>query len=285
MKFMANRPAISRALGTMVAYGFVKGDVGVDLEIARRIDATCLEILPDWRNRPDPKSLRTRAADAGLWVHSAHGAWGGQAILSDRVDLGSTDASTWRNSVDDLKRCVDWLNEAGGRHLVVHPGGLSSADQFDARRDALIRGLVELADHAAGANTLICVENMPPGVQPGSRMADLFAVVVAIGRPEVRLCLDTGHANMVSGTAEETRAAGELLATTHVHDNSGSDRHEPPGSGTIDWNDWVESLDDIGYRGPIMLECIRHLRSQPSSITPEFLALLRSICSAVRPIG
>ncbi len=87
------------------------------------------------------------------------------------------------------------------------------------------------------------------------------------------LALDTGHANLTATAAEETLAAGSLLATTHVHDNNGrQDSHEPPGHGTVDWADWGRALDQIRYGGPILLECIRSLRHNPSSYRPEVLA-------------
>src|SRR5436309_956891 len=100
---------IVRPLGTMVAYGFERGQIEVDLAIADRLGATCLEILPDWSRLPDPGVMRTLAGDRGFAIHSAHGCWGGQSIAAPRVDLGSTDPSTWQASVDDLKRCLDWL--------------------------------------------------------------------------------------------------------------------------------------------------------------------------------
>ena len=140
---------------------------------------------------PTPGRLRAPVADAGLSIHSAHGCWGGQTIRAPRVDLGSCDPTTHLASVDDLKRCVDWLAEAGGRYLVVHPGGLSEPDQADARRDALARGLIELAEHARGPGMILGLENMPPGVHPGSRMADLFDLICELDRPE--LALDARH--------------------------------------------------------------------------------------------
>ena len=86
---------------------------------------------------------------------------------------------------------------------------------------------------------MICVENMPPGVHPGSRMADLAALLVELAEPGLALALDTGHANLGEGVVHETVAAGSLLATTHVHDNNGrQDSHLPPGHGTIDWAAW-----------------------------------------------
>lgn len=277
-------PEPVRPLGTMVAFGFARGDVSVDLAIAHQLGATVLEILPDWRTYPDPKRLRARAGGAGLSVHSAHGCWGGQSIRAPRVDLGETDRNGHAASVDDLKRCVDWLCEAGGRFLVVHPGGLSSVEESPGRRDALTRGLVALADHARGARVVVCVENMPSGVHPGSRMADLASIVSDIDRPEVALALDTGHANITSTARAETLAAKGLLKTTHVHDNDGrQDSHLPPGLGTVDWEGWVRALDEIGYVGPVMLECIRHLRRFPETLTDDLLERLSLLTGTPRP--
>lgn len=280
---MTIQGAIRRTLGTMVVHGFPRGDLAVDLAIAGRLGARVLEILPHWPAYPDPRELRNRTLDLGFVIHSAHGCWGGQSIRASRVDLASLDPATWQASLDDLGRCVDWLAEAGGSFLVVHPGGLSDAVDAPARAEALARGLVALADHAGVDGPTICVENMPPGVHPGSRMADLFGLVDAIGRPEIRLALDTGHARIAEGVDEATLAAGRLLATTHVHDNNGrSDAHLPPGLGTIDWDAWLVGLDRIDYRGPIMLECIKHLRSDPASLDDALLDRLGKLCRSGR---
>ncbi len=276
---MTIQAEIRRTLGTMVVYGFPRGDVAIDLAIATGLGAEVLEILPHWPAFPDPVALKARVADAGLAIHSAHGCWGGQTIRAPRVDLGSLDAATWSASLADLARCVDWLALAGGSCLVVHPGGLSDPEEAPRRREALATGLIALADHARGTGVTLCVENMPPGVHPGSRMTDLFALVDGLGRPEVALALDTGHAHIAEGAEAATLAAGRLLATTHVHDNNGrSDSHLPPGLGSIEWEAWVLGLDRIGYRGPIVLECIKHLRSRPDCLDRELLDRLRKMC-------
>jgi sugar phosphate isomerase/epimerase len=261
-----------RSLGIMVTYGFPDIELEAELALASRLGAELLEILPEWGRLPAAARMREGAVAQGLTIHSAHGCWGRRTIRALRVDLGSTEAATHRESVEDLKRCVDWLAEAGGRCLVVHPGGLSDPMERQARRAALARGLLELAAHATGSCVRVCVENMPPGVHPGSRMAELAELLAELNHPRLALALDTGHANLTADAAEETHAAGSLLATTHVHDNNGrNDAHEPPGYGTIDWPAWGRALDSIAYFGPIMLECMRHLRQQPASYRPEVL--------------
>jgi sugar phosphate isomerase/epimerase len=256
----------------MIAYGFPRLELDDELSLAAWMGASVLEILPCWREFPDPVALRSRVAGAGLAIHSAHGCWGGESIRAQRVDLGSLDASAHRDSIDDLKRCVDWLEAAGGSKLVVHPGGLSNPEDFDARREALSRGLLALADHAEAAGVSVCVENMPPGVFPGSRTADLAAILRELDHRRLALAIDTGHARITSDPAAETLDALGLLATTHVHDNDGRhDTHQPPGRGSIDWPAWFRSLDAIDYQGPIILECIRKVRDDRSLYRPEVL--------------
>ena len=124
----------------------------------------------------------------------------------------------------------------------------------------------------------VCVENMPPGVYPGSRMSDLLDLVAALDRPEVALALDTGHANMTTTAATETLAAAGLLRTLHVHDNNGRrDAHLAPGQGSVDWPSWKSALDQVNYQGPIMLECIRQLRRHPEQIDDALLQLLHDL--------
>jgi sugar phosphate isomerase/epimerase len=277
-------PQRRRPLGTMVAHGFAPGLLEFDLGIAVRLGATLVEVLPEWRAWPDPGELRTKVSAAGLGVHSVHGCWGGQSVQAARVDLGSTDAATHAGSVADLQRCLDWTCAAGGRFLVVHPGGLSPPAARDSRRDALARGLLALADHARGTDVAVCVENMPPGVHPGSGMDELAALLAEIDQPGVGLTIDTGHAHMTTTAALETRVAGARLRTTHVHDNNGrQDVHLPPGEGTVDWPAWADALDDIGYHGAIMLECIRLLRHHPESLSAAFLVLLDRLTTVSGP--
>ncbi len=275
-----------RPTGLLIAYGYPKVATADELALALAIGAAGLEILPDWPSLPDLAPLASAAADAGLAIWGVHGGWGSRTIRALRIDLGSPDPAIWRESLDDLRRCVDWAAgcvgswgwgavsgvdraPAAGRtpYLVVHPGGLSEPADHDARREALGRGLLALADHAAGAVS-IHVENMPPGVHPGSRMADLAALLDDLNHPGLGLTLDTGHAHIsVGSAATETLAAGRWLRSTHVHDNDGRrDSHELPGLGSVSWPGWLAALDAIGYDGPIILECVRKLRESPEAV-------------------
>src|SRR5947209_3192281 len=84
---------------SMVAVGFVEPALASDLALARRLGASVLELFPDWRAQPDPRSARQKVADSGLAIHSAHGCWAAQSIRADRVDLGHPDRAVRRASV------------------------------------------------------------------------------------------------------------------------------------------------------------------------------------------
>jgi len=264
-----------RLLGTMIAYGYPGLSLESEFDLVDRIGAEVVEILPNWSALPSPSEVRQQALDRGIRIHSAHGCWGGQSIKALRVDLASTDPIVHQASLDDLRRCLDWIEEADGSHLVIHPGGLSDPLEANSRRASLMAGLYQLIEHARTGKVTLCLENMPPGVWPGSRMSDLKSLVDEIDHPMLALAIDTGHAQMVSNPAEETRTAGDRLGTTHVHDNNGRrDTHQPPGEGVVDWFDWVEALDQVDYRGPIVLECIKDLRDDPTKMTRRFFEIL-----------
>ena len=163
-----------RPLGTMVTYGVSRHRARRRARAGHpaRCHAAGNPSRVEWLARPGLG--RAAAADRGLSIHSAHGCWGGRGIRARRVDLGTTDRSAHRESVDDLKRCVDWL--AGSRR---DPPGRPS--RRPVRPSRTMPTAARPGARALGAGrarprdrgVIVCVENMPPGVYPGSRMADL----------------------------------------------------------------------------------------------------------------
>ena len=73
-------------------------------------------------------------------------------------------------------------------------------------------------------------------------------------------CVDTGHSNKAMRFGNPTpgdviRRLGQSVICLHLHDNDTfTDQHKPPLTGTIDWEDILASLDEIGYSGVYNLE-------------------------------
>jgi fructoselysine 3-epimerase len=99
-----------------------------------------------------------------------------------------------------------------------------------------------------------------------STASDLLELVEAIGDESVGICLDTGHANIMSfDIVAMIRSFGSKLRVLHLNDNLGSiepcskqpvlsDQHFFPGTGIIDFPKVFTALKEIGYNGIINLE-------------------------------
>ncbi len=74
------------------------------------------------------------------------------------------------------------------------------------------------------------------------------------------ICADTGHSNKATrfgnpSPADVIRMCGKNLIALHLNDNDTlTDQHKIPGTGTIDWNDVFDALDEIGYCGNYNME-------------------------------
>lgn len=86
----------------------------------------------------------------------------------------------------------------------------------------------------------------------------LFEIVRQVGDPRLRLCLDTGHANvMKKGVTLETWLEKWLpyLGHLHLHNNDGSwDYHKPLGEGTIDMEAFLRRLSEASSDATMTIE-------------------------------
>lgn len=76
------------------------------------------------------------------------------------------------------------------------------------------------------------------------------------------ICVDTGHSNKASRfnnpePADVIRLLGKDVTCLHLHDNDKmTDQHKIPFTGTIDWDDVFNALDEIGYKGYYNMELV-----------------------------
>lgn len=74
------------------------------------------------------------------------------------------------------------------------------------------------------------------------------------------VCIDTGHSNKAMRFGEPTpaeviRQIGGEISILHLNDNDTlTDQHKMPLSGTIDWKDVLDALDEVGYDGVYNME-------------------------------
>ena len=78
------------------------------------------------------------------------------------------------------------------------------------------------------------------------------------------ICFDFGHANVGNlDMYNEIIKIGNKLIVTHIHDNYGTDSHNQPFDGTVNWDDVRKALTDINYNGELTSE-VRYSKEELS---------------------
>ncbi len=138
----------------------------------------------------------------------------------------------------------------------VYAPGLSREESF-AKNKEYVSQFFPLLERT-GVNLLLensTAANMKEIYYPNTG-ADLRALIEYIGHPNVHACWDTGHANCEGPQYEQILALGEHLLGIHYNDNHGQkDEHLPPYMGTLNHDEILHALIDVGYRGYFTLEC------------------------------
>ena len=193
--------------------------------------------------------IRAEADAAGVEIYQVHGTW----PTDDKTP------ESCEKMVASMKKAIYCAHILGAKCYVIHPAmpaGWGDDDAPLARRLTKER-LIALADVAEPYGINVCLENMPFKAHKLSPISEVADLVREIDRDNVKICLDTGHANFYGTKGDEmVLACGDKLACLHVHDNYGYwDFHSIPYTrGNIDWAAFRSALKEVGYTGPIMLE-------------------------------
>lgn len=218
-------------------------------------------------------------------------------------DLVRADPAAVRATQDYLRSCVDLAHGVGAR-TVCGPFYAATGRVWPMtpteRRDAyaeLRENLAPVVEHAAAAGVVL-------GVEPLNRYETSLVNTVAQGLDaldgllgdHLGLALDSYHLNIEERScAAAVRAAGQHLVHLQV---CGNDRGAPGGDQT-DWPALLAALDDVGYRGPLVIESFtaenaaiataasiwRPLAATQDALATEGLAFLTRLTGAGAPAG
>lgn len=197
------------------------------------------------------EELRLRAGDLGLRI-TISGAFG-----PDR-DISSTEAAVRKNGLQYIADCVAIAEQMGSPvfggpvYSAVGKTRIVPEEQKKQERAWCVENLREAGKIAADHGVVV-------GLEPLNRFeTDMINTVdqalellEETGAPNISILLDTFHANIEEKNIPAAiRRIGPLLC--HIQGNE-SDRGTP-GTGHLDWQGIKVALDEIGYRGAIVLE-------------------------------
>ena len=192
------------------------------------------------------------------------------------------DITSGVETLDILKSWLDLFQTLGIRSAVLHTGGdneLPDAELFEKR----VRALEVLTAHIKGSPLTICLENLR-SQKLAHTADDLNAMIDAVGDENLGICLDTGHLNYCTDfgcgqpKGEFIRKAGKRLKALHIDDNNGTaDQHRLPYRGTVDWQDVMSALAEVGYDRLFNMEIPGESGGSLEEVT-EKLKRIRKLC-------
>lgn len=234
----------------VLASPFTDADTA-QFEYAREMGFDLFEVCVEDPSRLSAVALKEASDRSGLAI-SVCGAFG-----PDR-DVSHDDPSQRRRGVEYLKNCVDLAQAVGSPHVA---GPMYSAtgkarllDPADRERQRswAAESLREVARYAGERGIALAIEPLNRfETDLVNTVAQGVELVELIGLPNVGLMLDTFHMNIEEkDIGDAIRLAGPLVYHFQVSEND----RGTPGTGHIDWSGTWEALDDIDYRGSIVIE-------------------------------
>jgi sugar phosphate isomerase/epimerase len=162
-------------------------------------------------------------------------------------------------SVQEILKALDLASSLGALKAVLHPGFVTGLGTFERPRagQLVIESLPVFVERAEDLGLCLCIENMWPRANSLVDPQDFEEVFARF--PSLRLCLDTGHANIGAfgkrKTLEFIRKFRYWLKHFHASDNLGkSDDHLPIGAGTVDFPAIAKALKEARYDGTVTFE-------------------------------
>lgn len=177
------------------------------------------------------------------------------SLTPDNVDLAHPDAAVRRQAVDYYLKLLDFAVEVGNPLVSCHGfvGRVRPLSTLAEERRLLLEAVGQIADRAKsyGLRLVFEVLNRYEShlVNTGQ---EALAFVDDLARDNVGVLLDAYHMNIEEADpAGALRQAGSKLWLYHAADSN----RQAVGRGHTDFEGQLGALGDIGYQGPIILEC------------------------------
>ena len=214
----------------------------------------------DYTSDKDTQAIGEWLRNSGLAAHSVHapitnalknGEWG--EVWSN----AAADSTRRQLAVAESQRAMAFAAAIGAKFVVAHLGvpDAMPAPGPDNDGGALSRSLATLAADARDRGLTLALEVIPNRLSTPDALVERLETADDDDIVGHGVCLDVGHAHLMSGAIDAVETLGGHLVTTHIHDNAGKrDDHLLPFQGTINWSALVMAMEKVGYDGVWMFE-------------------------------
>lgn len=200
-----------------------------------------------------PSELEEALKKVGLkWIAVTTG----QAFWKEGLSLSTPDSKIWEKAVDRIKAQMA-LAEPFGAVVIV--GLLRGKDGEKAR---FLEALRECASFRPEVRLALEPLNRYE-TSLLNTVHEALEIVDTLGAENLGLLFDTFHANIEEvSLSEAIRIAGERIFHVHLADSN----RWVPGFGHLSFREIWEALEDVGYQGGLVLECLP--KPHPQALFP-----------------
>lgn len=217
----------------------------IDLSMGFKRDSVYMQ--ENWRDAVE--QIKSVADELGMQFVQAH-SQGGNPLSDDPEHVDFLLRATLRS--------IEICEMLGIQNTVVHNGhavGLTKEEWFEKNKAYYAR-LFPMIEKC-GVNVL-CENSTRANM--GERYfintgKDMREFIEYVGHPQIHGCWDTGHGNCEGSQYDEIMALGDELYAIHYNDNIGvKDDHVAPFLGSLNHDEVLSALIDVGFRGYFTLE-------------------------------
>jgi sugar phosphate isomerase/epimerase len=170
------------------------------------------------------------------------------------------DQETFDAQVNDMRKALDACGMLGIDRVTVH-SGFGYSENREEMMEKNIRYYNTILPFAEKNNVMLMIENIseeiyrrPFVIETADNILELKSKLN--DHPLIKACWDTGHANTKAlDQYDNIKKLDGMLMGVHLQDNNGiNDDHMPLLMGTVNYDEVIKGLLDIGYDGPFNME-------------------------------
>jgi len=256
--------------------------LGVKLEVVQELGVPTIHLhAPSKESRTVAKGeeFLRRLNDIGVRISAVFGGFTGESyadIPTVAKTVGLVPPETRAQRVQEFKEISTFSREVLGVDVVALHLGFIPHDASDPLYQQVLAVTQDVCDHVRGNNQSLHLET-------GQETADgLLQFISDVGRDNLFINFDP--ANMILyGTGEPIEAlrkVGKYVRSVHCKDGTWSDQpgvtwgaEVPLGQGDVGMENYLRTLDEIGYTGPLTIE--REIPQEPERQKAEIGAAIK----------
>ena len=272
-------------------FASIDAGMGVQLDVAHELGVSTVQLhapSPASRTKENARRFLTRLQELGIRITCVFCGFDGESyadIPTVKETVGLVPAATRAARVEETKQISDFARILGVDCIGLHIGFVPH-DVQDPDYQEVIDVTREICDHAS-------VNGQRVHLETGQEPADvLLRFLHDTGRDNLFINFDP--ANMIlygSGQPlEALRKVGKYVRSVHCKDGTWSDQpgvtwgqEVPLGQGDVGIGDYLKTLDELGYNGPLTIE--REIPQDPARQKAEIGGALELLRAEISKLG